>query len=61
MTKDKRYPNLNIMIEESRKRLEDMISRHGSVDHAEILQVSQQLDELIILFYKDKEKAKDKI
>ncbi|SHI63514.1 Spo0E like sporulation regulatory protein [Geosporobacter subterraneus DSM 17957] len=59
MVQEKNYLNLDSKIDENRKKLEDMISRHDSINHDEILLISQQLDELITLFYRErKEKEK---
>ncbi|AOT70000.1 aspartyl-phosphate phosphatase Spo0E family protein [Geosporobacter ferrireducens] len=61
MAQVKGNPNLATMIDENRRKLEDIISRHNSIDHAEILLVSQQLDELITLFYREKKELESKV
>ncbi len=61
MAQVKGNPNLATMIDENRKKLEDIISRHNGIDHAEILLASQQLDELITLFYREKKELESKV
>lgn len=58
MAEEKNDLNLNAKIDENRKKLEEMISRHDSVNHDEILLVSQQLDQLITLFYRERKENK---
>ncbi|MEW9123561.1 MAG: aspartyl-phosphate phosphatase Spo0E family protein [Thermotaleaceae bacterium] len=53
--------NIRRLIDESRRRMEEIIDKLNTVEHEEILKASQQLDQLIIRFYREEKQDGEKI